>query len=64
MRVLRFEVVETLLKAGIPISKIDVLRPLFEKYAHSLTASTHMKYIIPSVLAREQEKSQSRASGS
>ena len=42
--------------AGIPISKIDILRPLFEKYAHSLTASTHMKDIIPSVLAREQEK--------
>jgi len=56
MRVFRFEVVEKLLMAGIPISKIDVLRPLFEKYAHSLTTSTHMKDIIPSVLAREQEK--------
>ena len=50
------KVVETLLMAGIPISKIDVLRPLFKKYAHSLTASTHIKDVIPSVLAREQEK--------
>lgn len=56
MRVFRFEVVETLLLAGIPIAKIDVLRPLFEKYAHSLTASAHMKDLIPSVLAREKEK--------
>ena len=56
MRVFRFEVVETLLMASIPISKINVLRPLFEKYAHSFTANTHMKDIIPFVLAREQEK--------
>ena len=28
----------------------------FEKYAHSFTASTHVKDIIPSVLAREPEK--------
>ena len=56
VRVFRFEVVETLLLAGIPISKIDYLRPLFEKYGHSLTASTHMKDIIPSVLTKEQEK--------
>ena len=56
MRVFRFEVGETLLMASIPISKTNVLHPLFEKYAHSLTASTHMKDIIPSVLVREQEK--------
>ena len=59
-RVFRFEVVETLLMAGIPISKIDVLRPLSEKYGHSFTASTQMKNIIPAVLAREQEKSRPR----
>ena len=35
MRVFRFEVVETLLIVGIPISEIGVLHSLFEKYAHS-----------------------------
>ena len=34
MRLFRFELVETLLLAGIPISKIDIMRPLLEKYAH------------------------------
>ena len=37
MRVFRFEVLETLLIDGIPISK---------KYGHSLTTSTRMKDII------------------
>jgi len=46
--------------AGMPISKIDVLRPLSEKYGHSVTASTQMKNIIPAVWAREQEKSRPR----
>jgi len=32
------------------------LRPLIEKYSPSLTASTHKKDVIPSVLAREQER--------
>ena len=40
MRVFRFEVLETLLMDGIPISK---------KYGHSLTTSAHKKDIILSV---------------
>ena len=56
MRLFRFEVIETLLLAGIPISKIDILRPLLEKYGHRITASSHMKDLIPSVLTKEKEK--------
>lgn len=56
MRLFRFEVVETLLLAGIPISKVDILRPLFERYAQRLTSSSHMKDLIPAVLEKEKEK--------
>ena len=38
--------------AGMTISKVDVMHPLIEKYAHSITARTQMKDIISSVLAR------------
>ena len=56
MRLFRFEVVETLLLAGIPISKVDIVRPLFERYAQRLTSSSHMKDLIPAVLEKEKEK--------
>ena len=46
----------TLLLAGIPISKVDILRPLFERYAQRLTSSSHMKDLIPAVLEKEKEK--------
>ena len=34
MRLYRYELVETLLKAGIPLSKTDIMRPFLEKYGH------------------------------
>ena len=56
MRLFRFDVVETLLLAGIPISKVDILRPLFERYAQRLTSSSHMNDLIPVVLEKGKEK--------
>ena len=56
MRLFRFEVVETLLLAVIPISKVDILRPLFERYSQRLTLSSHMNDLMPAVLEKEEEK--------
>ena len=56
LRLFRFEVVETLLLAGIPISKVDIMRPLLEKYGQRLTSSSHMNDLIPAVLEKEKEK--------
>ena len=41
---------------GIPSSKIDILRPLFERYAKRLTSSSHINNLIPSVLEKQSEK--------
>ena len=38
MRLFRFDLVESFLSAGIPLSKIDHLRSFLEKYGHRLTA--------------------------
>ena len=55
-RLFRYEVVETPLLAGIPISKVDILRPLFKRYAKRLTSSSHMNSLILAVLEKEKEK--------
>ena len=47
IRLFRFEIVECVLTGGIPLSKVDVLRPLLEKYGHRLTHSTNLREIIP-----------------
>ena len=57
MSLFRFEVEETLLLAGIPISKVDIVRPLFERYAQRLTSRSHMNNLIPAVLEKEKDES-------
>jgi len=47
MRLFRYELVEILLKAGIPLSKADILRPFFEKYGHRMTSRSHLAKFIP-----------------
>lgn len=47
------EVVEDFLKAGIPIYKIDTLRPLLEKHGSRLTHSSHLRDYIPHILKKE-----------
>ena len=56
IRLFRFEIVECVLTGGIPQSKVDVLRPLLEKYGHRLTHSTNLREIIPAVLEKEKDK--------
>ena len=53
LRLFRIEVVETLLRGGIPLSKADVLRPLLEKHGFRLTTRSHLSELVPFVLGTE-----------
>ena len=53
MRLYRYELVETLLKAGIPLLKVDSLRPFLEKYGHRLTSRNHLAEFIPMIRQKE-----------
>ena len=55
MRLFRFEIVQNFLSGGIPLTKIDTVRPLFEKYGQRLTSVTHLAELIPAVLEKEKE---------
>ena len=46
-RVFRVKTVTSFLKCGIPLSKIDGLRELFEENGYSLTSSTHLRQLVP-----------------
>ena len=52
--VFRVEVVETFLKAGVPLAKIAQFRPLLEKYATRLADQTLLARLIPMILAGEK----------
>ncbi|KAK3744779.1 hypothetical protein QZH41_004216 [Actinostola sp. cb2023] len=54
MRVFRFDLVESFLSAGIPLSKIDYIRSFLEKYGHRLTSHGHLSELIPSVIEKEK----------
>ena len=56
IRLFRFEIVECVISGGIPLSKVDILRPLLEKYGHRLTHSANLREIISAVLEKEREK--------
>ena len=45
-RVYRVNVVTALLKAGIPLSKLDILRDVLEENAYSLSDSSHLRCLI------------------
>ncbi|KAK3749798.1 hypothetical protein QZH41_000861 [Actinostola sp. cb2023] len=55
MKLYRYELVEILLKAGIPLAKVDMLRPFLEKYGHRLTARSHLSEFIPLISKKEKE---------
>ena len=42
-----------MLKAGVPLSKIDLFRDLLEKHGYALTSSTHLRQLIPFILQEE-----------
>ena len=52
-RVYRVKVVTSLLKAGIPLYKVDSLRDILEEHAFSLSASTNLRQLVPFVLENE-----------
>ena len=52
----RQEVVEEFLKAGIPIGKVDRLRPLLEKNGYRLTHSAHLGQYVSLIFKQEVER--------
>lgn len=42
MRVYRFKLVESCLTAGIPLSKVVLIRPFLEKYGYRITSRSHL----------------------
>ena len=52
----RLEVVNALLKAGIPIAKTDMLRSLLEKNGYRLTGSSNLGQYVSMALKQEIEQ--------
>ena len=44
------KVVSVILKACVPLGKIDLFRDLLEEHAYSLTSATHLRQLIPFIL--------------
>ena len=57
------KVVTALLRAGIPLNKVDCLREMLEEHAFSLSASTNLRQLIPFVLENEINQLKERISG-
>ena len=53
IRLFRYDLVEACLKAGIPIVKINCMRPFLEKYGYRLTSSGHLSETFPLQLEKE-----------
>ena len=58
-----FEIVACVIFGGVPLLKVDILRPLLEKYGHRLTYSANLPEIITVVLEKEREKLLSELEG-
>ena len=57
------KVVTSLLKAGIPLNKVDCLRDILEEHAFSLSASTNLRQLVPFVLENELNEIKRSISG-
>ena len=55
-RVYRVKVVTTMLKAGVPLNKIDLFRDLLEEHGYALTSSTHLRQLIPFIYQERVEQ--------
>ena len=53
VRVYRVKVVTAMLKAGVPLNKIDSFRDLLEEHAFALTNSTNLRQLLPFILHEE-----------
>lgn len=62
-RVHRVNVVTALLKAGVPLSKLDILQDVLEENAYSLSDSSHLRRLIPFILQSELTKIKSEIVG-
>ena len=62
MRPHHFDLIQSFLTAGIPLSKIDCLRSCLEKYGHRLTSQSHLRELISSILHKEKETLKSELS--
>ena len=54
-RIYRLEVTEHFLRAGIPLHKVDDLRPILED-RYRLTSSSHLREFIPLILEEERKQ--------
>jgi hypothetical protein len=52
-RIYRVKVVTAFLKAGVPLSKVDSFRDIFEEHAFSLCDSSKLRQLIPFILDKE-----------
>ena len=57
------KVVSTFLRAGIPLSKLDTFRDLFEEGAYRLIDKRHMSDLVPFVLKKEEGHILNKISG-
>ena len=55
-RVHRVKVVRTFLHAGVPLTKLDIFRPLLEEGAFCLTDTRHMLDLVPFVVDEERAR--------
>ena len=55
MRLYRFDLIQSISTAGIPLSIIDCLRSFLEKYGHRITSQSHLRELIPSFPQKEKE---------
>lgn len=56
MFVHRVKVMQTFLRAGVPLAKLDTFRPLLEESAFRLTDTRHMLDLVPFILNEEKER--------
>ena len=52
-QVYRVKVVTAMLKAGVPLSKVDLFRDLLEEHGYALTSSTNLRQLIPFIHQEE-----------
>ena len=52
-RVYRVKVVTAMLKAGVPLSKVDLFRDMLEEHGYALTSSTNLRQLIPFIHQEE-----------
>lgn len=52
-RIYRVKVVSAFLKAGVPLSKVDSFRDIFEEHSFSLCDSSKLRQLIPFILDKE-----------